>query len=177
MSRDHPSQFDPVSGEEVDLLLKTIREYTETLRTRVDILESIKIQFFGIFSFFLFAAPVLAYTATLIRAADDIWSEMSPPAAALALIGGATLGIAMMYLYASRGLRTFKDVQRISAILSTLVRRASQLRDRHNFGFTQKVYVDIGLADAESTLQEAHRALRGSILRLLVPGLRNIRAA
>jgi len=174
MNSEFPLEYPaPVTGEEVDILLKTIREYTETLRKRVDFLEAIKIQVVALFTVISFALPVLVVLTS--RAGSNGWfaGDVIPDFYELiAIIGGSAMGIASMYLYASRSMRAFKDVQRLSAILETLVRRGSQLRDRHNFAFTQKMYVDIGLADAESILQEARRTIRTSFIKLIVPGLR-----
>jgi hypothetical protein len=169
MNRAPSDDYPPITSEEVDLLLKTIREYTDTLRLRVDVLESIKIQIVALFSLVLFAAPVLTWAAAVTERASS--SQNYTSGMIVGALGGGFLGIIAVILYATRGFRAFNDVRRVSSILNTLIRRASQLRDRHNFGFTQKVYVDIGLADAESVLDEARRALRGPVLRLIIPGL------
>jgi hypothetical protein len=156
------------SEGEADLLTKTLRDYTETLRKRVDALDGLALYISTFLAAALFIIPVLS----IARLFEVTRSEVSSSVFITAAIIGGMAGILTITTFARRGLRTAKDARRTMDALETLVRRASQLRDRHNFTYTQRIYIDIALSDAESALQQASKSLRAPLALLFVPGFR-----
>jgi hypothetical protein len=155
-----------LTGEEVELLLSTIRDYTDQLRNGIDAMDVTKLRYFSFLAMALVLGPFLMVVVSLSdigrRGMESEYFIYVTTAVAV----GAAFAVAAAVLYTHRFRRSVHTIRRCAGILEVLVRRASQLKDRRNFDFSQKIYVDIGLADAESVLEQARRSLRGALPRV-----------
>lgn len=159
-----------LTGEEVELLLRSIRDYTDQLRHGVDAMDVTKLRYFS----FLATALVLGPFLMVVISLSDIGRRGIESDyfiyVASAVAAGAAFAVVAAVLYTHRFRRSVHTIRRCAGILEVLTRRASQLKDRRNFDFSQKIYVDIGLADAEAMLEQARRSLKGPLPRVFAPG-------
>lgn len=163
-----PADIENVSfatRDEVDTFLSIVHENTETLRSRIDILENAKLHLSVFFTSVLTIATFLIPTVLKFGVLKNTVAE-STSFLSGAIVASIFMSVAYV-LYFSRLRRSERDIRRVAEVLGILVRRGSQLRDRGEFGFAQKIYVDIRLSEAETVIDQASIVSRSLAARMV----------
>jgi hypothetical protein len=160
---------DRFGEDDVDALLQMLHDYTEALRNRADSLENLR---FALLSFVTIATAALSMSPQIFEYLNvDAVGSDSTRSIGLGFLLLALVSFLLVSLTLFRRfLRTGAEVRRLALLLGTLVRRASQFRDRGRVSFAQEIGIDVRLTDAESLLAGV---LRSQGMRERLPGNRN----
>lgn len=148
-----------VRDPDIDYLLQLLGEYTGKLRLRAQAAAKMRLRSWLMLLTGLAAGAgsgVLLYSFSEFKTAE----RLILATLALAIFIG-TSGFTWIQL--RRESRYEEDaIAALQLGLERLVRRASQIEDHGSVDFTQRIALELQLAEAEAVLREASRALRDS---------------
>jgi hypothetical protein len=145
--------------EDANYLLQLLGEYTTKLRVRAEAAAKLR------FASWIAVLISLGLTGIVIALALELSEFSKNQRFGLALATSlVTLGTGALFWRESvRGARSEEDaITGLLLGLERLVRRGSQIEDHGTVDFTQKIALELQLAEAEAVLKQAARAIRNS---------------